>query len=115
MRLFNVSFIKFGVPMKNTLLLIALLSSFSCICPAQIGLTWQYAGSDNIPGRVTSILVDKRDVTGQTVYIGTTGGGIWKSTNGTNTWTRLEHNVNGRSEEHTSELQSRGLISHAVF
>ena len=78
--------------MKNTLLLIALLSSFSCICPAQIGLTWQYAGSDNIPGRVTSILVDKRDVTGQTVYIGTTGGGIWKSTNGTNTWTRLEHN-----------------------
>ncbi|HEX3438618.1 MAG TPA: choice-of-anchor D domain-containing protein [Pseudacidobacterium sp.] len=34
-----------------------------------------------ISGRVTSIAVDPSDATGNTVYAGTTGGGVWKSTN----------------------------------
>ena len=33
---------------------------------------------------------------------------------GNDTQSRIKHNF-GRSEEHTSELQSRGLISYAVF
>ena len=47
-----------------------------------------------VTGRVTSIAVDPADSTGNTVYIGTTGGGVWKSTNaagaaGTVTFTPL--------------------------
>jgi hypothetical protein len=34
-----------------------------------------------VTGRVTSVAVDPADATGNTVYIGTTGGGVWKSTN----------------------------------
>ena len=35
----------------------------------------------NVTGRVTAIAIDSADVTGNTVYLGTTGGGVWKSTN----------------------------------
>lgn len=34
-----------------------------------------------VTGRVTSIAVDPSDPSGNTVYVGTTGGGVWKSTN----------------------------------
>ncbi len=34
-----------------------------------------------VTGRVTSIAIDPGDPTGNTVFLGTTGGGIWKSTN----------------------------------
>ena len=34
-----------------------------------------------ITGRVTSIAADPADKSGNTVYLGTTGGGVWKSTN----------------------------------
>jgi hypothetical protein len=35
----------------------------------------------NVTGRVTAIATDPADATGNTVYLGTTGGGVWKSTN----------------------------------
>jgi hypothetical protein len=35
----------------------------------------------NISGRVTSIAIDPADSTGNTIYVGSTGGGVWKSTN----------------------------------
>jgi hypothetical protein len=35
----------------------------------------------NVAGRVTAIAIDPADATGNTVYLGTTGGGVWKSTN----------------------------------
>lgn len=34
-----------------------------------------------ITGRVTAVAIDPADTTGNTVYLGTTGGGVWKSTN----------------------------------
>lgn len=34
-----------------------------------------------VTGRVTSLAIDPEDATGNTVYVGTTGGGVWKSTN----------------------------------
>ena len=39
------------------------------------------AAYGNVTGRVSSIAIDPADVSGNTVYIGTTGGGVWKSTN----------------------------------
>ncbi|MCL2659385.1 MAG: choice-of-anchor D domain-containing protein [Acidobacteriaceae bacterium] len=35
----------------------------------------------SVTGRVTAVAVDPADPSGNTVYIGTTGGGVWKSTN----------------------------------
>jgi hypothetical protein len=35
----------------------------------------------NVTGRVTSIAIDPSDGSGNTVYVGTTGGGVWKSIN----------------------------------
>lgn len=34
-----------------------------------------------VTGRVSSVAVDPNDTTGNTVYLGATGGGVWKSTN----------------------------------
>ena len=45
--------------------------------PAQIN-TPAYG---KVTGRITSIIIDPTDATGNTVYVGTTGGGVWKSTN----------------------------------
>jgi hypothetical protein len=35
----------------------------------------------NVTGRITAIAIDPADPVGNTVYLGTTGGGVWKSTN----------------------------------
>jgi hypothetical protein len=34
-----------------------------------------------VTGRVTSVAIDPADASGNTVYVGTTGGGVWKSVN----------------------------------
>ncbi len=34
----------------------------------------------NVTGRVTAIALDPNDTSGNTIYLGTTGGGVWKST-----------------------------------
>jgi hypothetical protein len=36
---------------------------------------------NDLTGRITAIAPDPNDPTGNTVYLGTTGGGVWKSTN----------------------------------
>ena len=35
----------------------------------------------NVTGRITAIAIDPADATGNTIYVGTTGGGVWKSVN----------------------------------
>ncbi len=56
---------------------------------SSLNAAWQAVGPNQIAsasygavtGRVTAIAVDPSDGTGNTVYLGTTGGGVWKSTN----------------------------------
>lgn len=53
-----------------------------------LNVAWQPVGPGQvasaaygkITGRVSSIAIDPSDRTGNTVYVGTTGGGVWKST-----------------------------------
>jgi hypothetical protein len=54
-----------------------LTASWTAVGPMQVA-SQQFG---NMTGRVTSIAVDPADATGNTVYVGTTGGGVWKSTN----------------------------------
>jgi hypothetical protein len=58
-----------------------LTAPWQSIGPAQV-TTGAYGA---VTGRVTSIAADPSDSTGNTVYVGTTGGGVWKSTNATAT------------------------------
>ncbi|HXB44946.1 MAG TPA: T9SS type A sorting domain-containing protein [Puia sp.] len=54
------------------------------------GLTWNERGPNNIGGRCRAILVDKADVSGNTVLAGSVSGGLWRSTNflnATPSWT----------------------------
>jgi hypothetical protein len=56
---------------------------------SSLGAPWQAVGPNqvasiaygNVTGRVSAIAIDPADTTGNTVYIGTTGGGVWKSIN----------------------------------
>ena len=52
-------------------------------------LQWQELGPGNIGGRTRSILYDNRDPNRLTLYIGSVGGGIWKSVNGGENWTQI--------------------------
>ncbi|MEI9981620.1 MAG: choice-of-anchor D domain-containing protein [Edaphobacter sp.] len=56
---------------------------------SNLNAAWQPVGPNqvasiaygSVTGRVTSIAIDPADASGNTVYVGTTGGGVWRSTN----------------------------------
>jgi Secretion system C-terminal sorting domain len=55
-----------------------------------MSLGWQERGPNNIGGRTRSVMIDKRDATGNTVFAGSISGGLFKTTNFTSpscTWT----------------------------
>ena len=49
------------------------------------GGSWQYAGANNIGGRVTDVVVDPTQP--NTIYVASAGGGVWKSTDAGLTYT----------------------------
>ncbi len=56
-------------------------------------LNWSSLGPDNYGSLTRGIVYDKADATGQTIYIGTMGGGVFKSINGGITWKTLNNNM----------------------
>lgn len=62
---------------------------FSPRALSALSTAWQPVGPGRVStaaygavtGRITSIVVDPTDTSGNTVYLGSTGGGVWKSTN----------------------------------
>lgn len=53
---------------------------------AQLGLTWGEMGPNDIAGRCRSIIVDKTNASGNTLFAAGVSGGVFKSTNGGSTW-----------------------------
>ena len=47
--------------------------------------SWEYAGANNIGGRVTDVVVDPTQA--NTIYVASAGGGVWKSTDAGATYT----------------------------
>jgi photosystem II stability/assembly factor-like uncharacterized protein len=54
-------------------------------------LNWTQAGPGNIGGRIRSVAVHPTDV--NIVYIGSVGGGVWKTLDGGSNWTPLKDNM----------------------
>lgn len=55
-------------------------------------LAWNERGPNNIGGRTRALFIDRRDVTGNTVFAGGVGGGLWKCINFKSTsfsWTAI--------------------------
>lgn len=57
---------------------------------------WVERGPANVGGRTRALLVDAADPTGNTVWAGSVGGGLWKTTNGlagatTTTWQSVDN------------------------
>ncbi len=60
------------------------------------GLLWTERGPTNVGGRTRAIIVDKNDATGNTVFAGSVGGGIWKCTDFKSPnyiWTKVNDNM----------------------
>lgn len=56
------------------------------------GISWDERGPNNVSGRTRAILVDAADATGNTLFAGGVGGGLWRTTNAlaaTPTWTNI--------------------------
>ena len=45
-----------------------------------LSMNWQERGPANVGGRTRTLLIDKNDVSGKTVFAGSVGGGLWKTT-----------------------------------
>lgn len=57
------------------------------------GVVWKSLGPKNQGGRTRALLVDASDATGNTVFAGSVGGGLWKTTNisaVTPTWSAVD-------------------------
>jgi len=49
-------------------------------------IEWKERGPANVPGRTRDILIDPDDPTHNTWFVGSSGGGIWKTTNKGDSW-----------------------------
>jgi len=56
---------------------------------APVKLNWVERGPGNIGGRTRGLIVDPADVSGNTWFAGSAGGGIWKTGNGGQSWRNL--------------------------
>ncbi|GAA3935425.1 hypothetical protein GCM10022406_19720 [Hymenobacter algoricola] len=56
--------------------------------------SWTERGPNNVAGRIRAMVVDPTDATGNTLWAGAAGGGLWKTTNATATsptWTTVDN------------------------
>jgi hypothetical protein len=55
---------------------------------------WSLLGPNNLGGRTRAILFDNRDTTGNIMFAGSVTGGIFRSDNGGEKWSRIQHDGN---------------------
>jgi len=74
---------------------IVALTALSTFTQAQT-INWQQAGPIYTAGRIRCMIIDKADVTGNTLYAGSTTSGLFLSTNGGTNWSGLQSTVANR-------------------
>jgi hypothetical protein len=65
--------------------------------PGPISTTGLGLDYQTVSGRVTSVVVDPRDTSGNVIYVGTANGGVWKTVDGGVDWTPLTDNLTNAS------------------
>lgn len=76
--------------------------------------TFDERGPGNVAGRTRTVLVDKRDATNNTWFIGTAGGGIWKTTDAGATWTDKSGNMSHLAITSIAQAQSNPSVMYAT-
>jgi hypothetical protein len=71
--------------------------------PGPIDVSNQGVNYPTISGDVTSLVLDPRDPSGNTIYLGSDNGGVWKTIDGGNDWTALTDNVVDSTGQRVSE------------
>lgn len=80
------------------------------------GMSWTERGPNNIGGRTRAILVDANDPTGNTVFAGSVGGGIWKCTNfksASYSWAKVNDNMENLAITALAQDPSNPAIMYA--
>ncbi len=56
-------------------------------------LSWMERGPGNVSGRTRGIIIDPDDATSDTWFVGSVGGGVWKTTDAGASWTDLTSSI----------------------
>ncbi len=76
-------------------------------------LPWIERGPGNVSGRVRGLIIDPDDPSGNTWFIGSVGGGIWKTTNAGSSWTDIAPNLPSLAVSTLAMAQSNHNIIYA--
>ncbi|MDP3150834.1 MAG: T9SS type A sorting domain-containing protein [Ignavibacteria bacterium] len=76
-------------------------------------LNWVERGPANVGGRTRGIVVDPDDATKNTWYVGSVGGGIWKTTNAGTSWRDLTSELPNLSTTTLDQAQTNRNIFYA--
>ena len=76
-------------------------------------LPWIERGPGNVSGRVRGLIVDPDDTGGNTWFVGSVGGGIWKTTNAGQNWRNLSPNIPNLAVSALAMAQSNHNIIYA--
>ena len=71
-------------------------------------------GPFNVPGRTRPILVDVSDPTGNTWYAGSTGGGVWKTTDESVTWNEISNGMESIAISWLDQSKSQPNVLYAA-
>lgn len=76
-------------------------------------LNWIERGPANVGGRTRGIVVDADDASKNTWYVGSVGGGIWKTTNAGTSWRQLTDELPNLATTTLAQAQSNRNIFYA--
>lgn len=76
-------------------------------------LDWKERGPSNIGGRVRRFIVDQNDDSGKSWFVGTAGGGIWKTTSEGTTWANSSVGIPNLSVVALEQSQSNPQVIYA--
>ncbi|MCC6371042.1 MAG: hypothetical protein IT236_08565, partial [Bacteroidia bacterium] len=87
----------------------ASLTSSVALMEAQSTYTWSPVGPIYTAGRARNMVVDKNDATGNTLYLGSTTSGVFKSVNGGSTWAPIDDQGSVRNISYMAQDQAGNI------
>ncbi len=69
------------------------LTNWQAVGPGPINIASAGFNYSTVSGKITGLAVDPTDPSGNTIYVGSANGGVWKTSNGGKDWLALTDNV----------------------